>query len=202
MREGELKWTKVSRGKYPVYKDVVDLYFSSYLHQGAEFHAIVLDTHGIDHGTYNQGDADLGFNKFLFNLLYYRVGLRFGELEKIVVDMDARNTTHEPAELQGFLNRKLASRFGSFDHHPFTRIAQRDSKKSRMVQLADLLAGSVAWHKNDHDTKSGASEAKTNLANHIAQSVGLRRLGASSPRSEKRLSVWNFQLGPRGRGAR
>lgn len=196
---GELKWTKVSKGKIAAYEAAVDYYFDTLVPMGAQCHALVLDTSLLDHQGYNQGDAEIGFNKFLFQLLFHRVGKPFGQTERIVVDMDARNSSRDLMELQSILNSRMARTFGMRGLFPFGRIAHRDSKKSRLIQIADLISGAVAWHRNDHDGVAGASEAKAQLANHIAAKIGLRRLGKTSSRSELRLSIWNLELGVRRR---
>lgn len=198
----ELKWTKVSNGKLHAYMDTVNYYFDHMIPNGCEAHALIVDTHLLDHGYYNQGDSELGFNKLLFQLLYHRAGKPYFSLEKVVVDMDARNTARELNELQSCLNRRAAKDLRIPLHRPFTRIAHRDSKNSRLIQLADLMTGAIAWHKNDHDARPEASTAKSTLADHIALKVGLRRLGATSRYGERRLSMWNLKLGPRGGRAR
>ena len=199
---GEVKWSKVSRGKLDVYRDLVACHFELAAQLGVEFHSLVLDTYQFDHVAFNDGDPELGFNKFVHRLLDIRVGRRFGALERIVVHMDARNTTRHPSELQRFLNMAAAKHHADAMRPPFARIAHRDSKGSRLIQLCDLLSGAVAWHKNDHDAREGASEAKTALANETAQRIGRARLGADTPRGQHALSVWNLRLQPRGRGAR
>jgi len=195
----ELKWTKVSRAKLSVYRAAVDLYFDELYHAGAEFHSLVLDCQLLDHRTYNQGDPDLGFNKFLYQLLYHRVGKRHGRYEKIVVDLDARNSSRDNAELQDVLNTTLARDYGDRAHRPFVRLAHRDSKAERLIQLADLLSGAIAWHKNDHDARPDSSEAKAALANHVAQRAGYRRLGHDTHMQNARFAMWNFRLSARGR---
>jgi hypothetical protein len=200
---GEFKWTKVSRSKLDVYRGYISYYFDSLVPRGATFSALVVDSREIDHHAYNDGDPDLGFNKFLYQLLFHRVGRVHGLNERIVVDLDARNTTRDAGELNNVLNAATARYFGDQARRPFARVAHRDSKNSRLLQLADLLTGAVAWHKNDHDAQPGASESKIAMAAHIAGHIGLRRLGANSVRAETRLNVWNFQLRARqGWGAR
>lgn len=201
MTGSEFKWTKVSTGKADCYREVVGVHFDELCSNGVQFHALVLDQHGIDHRCYNQGDEDLGYNKWLYQLLLHRVGKPFGSFEKIVVDLDNRNTSRDPVELQRILNSKMGSLTGTYLEPPFARIAHRDSKGTRLLQLTDLLAGAVAWHKNDHDSRPDASAAKAALANEVARRVGLFRFGSNSPKRETRVSVWNMSLLPRG-GAR
>ena len=198
MAGSEFKWTKVSRGKADAYQALANLHFDILCPNGVEFHALVIDCHGLDHRCYNQGDADLGYNKFLFQLLLHKVARRFGAEERMVVDLDSRNTTRDPMELQRILNSAMGRELRDHLRPPFTRIAHRDSRTSRLLQLSDLLSGAVAWHKNDQDTRPEASPAKVGLANHIAVRSGRRRLGGDTWKSETRMSVWNFALGKRG----
>lgn len=198
---GEVKWVKVSRSKLDVYREVADCHFRLAASHGVEFHALIVDCHQLDHRAYNAGDPELGFNKFMNRLLHVRVGRRFGSSERLVVHLDSRNTDREPQELQRFLNI-AARQYCEPGVAPFTRIAHRDSKGSRLIQLCDLLTGSVAWHKNDHDAAAGASASKSALANEIAAKIGRKRIGADTPPGRYAFSVWNFRLGPRGRGAR
>lgn len=188
---GELKWSKVSRSKLHVYRAFLSAYFDEIVSSGGEFHALVLECKDLNHRRFNDGDPDLGYNKFMYQLLYHRVGRPYGRYERIVADLDARNSTRNPYELGTILNAKASQ---ELDTQPFARVAHRNSKDTRLLQLADLLSGAIAWHKNDHDSQSGASESKCDLAAYVASKVGRFRLGADTARAERRLGVWNFQL--------
>ncbi|SDQ31910.1 Protein of unknown function [Pseudoxanthomonas sp. CF385] len=195
----ELKWTKVSRAKLAAYQGSIDFYFNWLHPRGASFQALIVNCHELDHRTFNQGDPDLGFNKFLYQLLYQKVGKRFGDMERVVVDLDARNSTRHVTELQNVLNTTMIRDNGDPGRAPFARVAHRNSKSTRLLQLTDLLTGAIAWHKNSHDARPDCSAAKSALADHTARSVNLRRLGNSTSKSEDRLGVWNFALQRRGR---
>ena len=199
---GEVKWTKVSRSKLAVYQRLAAEHFRLVTAAGVEFHALVVDAQGLDHASYNDGDAELGFNKFLFELLWHRAGRRYGGDERIVVHLDSRTANRDLTELTLCLNRRATREFGGQVRVPFARVAFRDSKNSRIMQIADLLTGAVAWHKNDHDSRDNPSAARLQLANEIAEHAGRRRLGADTPRGQWALNVWNIRLKPARRGAR
>jgi hypothetical protein len=164
---------------------------------------MIVDASRLDHAAYNEGDSELGFNKFLFRLLWHRVGIRYGGDEKIVVHLDSRTATRDLSELCEILNHKAAQTFGGGRlRTTFARVAFRDSKNSRLLQIADLLTGAVAWHKNDHDAHPKPSGAKLQLANDIARMAGRQRLGMDTAKGTWALNVWNIRLGPRRGGAR
>ena len=193
---GEIKWTKVSRSKLGVYRRLAAEHFRLVTTEGVEFIALIVATQGLDHAAYNQGDAEIGFNKFLFEILWHGAGLRYGANEKIVVHLDSRTANHDLTELTVCLNRKATRAFGGPVRAPFARVAFRDSKNSRIMQLADLLTGAIAWHKNDHDATLNPSAARLELANEIARLAGRKRLGANTPRGEWAVNCWNFRLRP------
>lgn len=198
----EMKWTTVNKRKLPACQAMIEHYFRSLVIRGATFHALVVDSWALDHRSYNGGDGELGFNKFIYTLLLHKIGKPNGRDHKIIVDLDARTAARIPQELQDCLNNGLKRDLGSAHYPVFKRVAFRDSKSTRLLQLSDILTGCVAWHKNDHDARPEASVWKAGLANHVASGLNLRRLGACSPRGEVRLNVWNLNLRPRGRGAR
>lgn len=101
----ELKWTKIKRRNLPMYKQVADafgqLIEAGYLH----YYALVVDTSQVDDKTYNDGDSDLGFSKFLYTLLFkfarvYKSDYRFYTF------LDERTTKHTPELLQTILNAR------------------------------------------------------------------------------------------------
>src|ERR1700722_4415421 len=62
----EAKWVKVSRAKLTAYKRFIDVFFH---HSDlAHFHCLVVDTSRQDHGAYNQGSHEIGFNKEIYQL--------------------------------------------------------------------------------------------------------------------------------------
>lgn len=199
---GEFKWGKVSRSKLPVYKNLAAEHFRLVSTAGVEFIGLIVETRGLDHNAYNEGDPELGFNKFLFQILWHGAGLRYGLNERIVVHLDSRTANRDLTELTLCLNRKATHHFGGPARAPFARVAFRDSKNSRILQCTDLLAGAIAWHKNDRDSRQNPSSARIELANEIARLAGRRRLGGGTPRGEWGLNTWNFRLRPTRRGAR
>ncbi|MBF0269304.1 MAG: DUF3800 domain-containing protein [Alphaproteobacteria bacterium] len=187
---GEMKWTKVSRGKLETYRAVVDSFFTMSDADMMHFHALVIDTARLDHGRFNQGDREIGFSKMVFQLLNKHARLY---PERLYAYLDKRTTRQSLDELRMILNRNAAKKLARPDY-PFRRVVFRDSKESDLLQLNDVLLGAVAWIKNGHGSLPGASEAKNALASHVLSKSGLTSLDADSPRGKRRFTVWNFRL--------
>jgi Protein of unknown function (DUF3800) len=165
----EMKWTKVSKGMYHAYEAWVDLFFR----QQVRYTALIVDTTKFDHKTFNEGDEEIGFNKMLYQLLLHRVGRRYGRFARIYGYLDSRTTKHTPENLRLILNAALAKHH-RIDTDPFRRITFRDSHHADLIQTVDILSGAIAFQRNGHGNRQGASEAKKKLSEYILETAGKR----------------------------
>lgn len=192
-----MKWEKVSDLYYREYRDSA-LLIARHGYMGRfEYHSMILDTSKFDHDTYNEGDEELGYYKFFFNLLKWR--MRHEGCEYFVT-MDRRTNRQKDRlmKLRSYLNDHL---FTWWWYEPVREIVPRSCKDVLFLQLTDILTGAVAFHANDRDTVPGARAAKVRLAQEIARGVGLPRL--SIPTSPYRFySNWVFRLDEPQRGQR
>lgn len=192
---GEMKWGKVSAGKLAAYGRTVKAFFDHPALSGAHFHCLVVDTHALDHRRHNEGSREIGFNKEI-----YQLATKFARLypsRLFHVYPDARDTNQHPEELRLILNRGR-SKAGDRRDWPFRRCQFRDSGKTPMLQLVDLLTGSVAWCVNGHAEAPNASAAKTKLAAYVLRRAGVTTCAIDTAMSGK-FTVWHRQL--RGRAS-
>lgn len=190
---GEMKWGKVSGGKLNAYGRTARCFFHSDEFKAAHFHCVVVDTHGLDHHSYNKGSREIGFNKEI-----YQLGTKFARLYSdrlFHFYPDSRTTNQSPEELRTILNfgRKKS---GDQREWPFRRCQFRNSKNTPMLQLVDLLTGAVAFCVNKHGEKEGASPAKIKLANYILQQAGVADCLVDTSKTGK-FTIWHRQLKPR-----
>jgi hypothetical protein len=181
-----MKWGKISRTKLPAYKRVVDLFFSA---SRADFHSIVVDTARQKHALYNQGSREIGFNKEV-----YQLGLKFGRLYPMLFHVypDYRNTDQSLEELRLILNRGIRKK-GDTRDWPYRRVQFRDSRKTPLLQVADIFSGALAFLHNGHHVATNASPAKVELAAYI-----LEKAGVSDPTRDtairRRFTIWHRVL--------
>jgi hypothetical protein len=160
--KGEAKWGKVSKAKLAAYKRLVNVLFDN--PAAAHFHCLVVDTTLLNHKRFDQGSREIGFNKEV-----YQLAMKCARLYPTVlfhVYPDQRETTQTPEDLRLILNRGCSKKSDKRDW-PFRRCQFRDSKKTLLLQLTDIITGSIAFRLNGHDKQLGASTAKCELATHI-----------------------------------
>ena len=188
---GEVKWTKCSEAKLPFYKAFVDVFFDCAATDDIHFHALYVDTHTFKNSVFNGGDREIGFNKLIYQLLLHKFGCKYGENNPMHVYLDARSSKHEPDSIRQMLNAEMLKR--GVASYPFRRITFQDSKSTDLLQLNDLLVGTVGYKSNRHDKVVGCATHKVRLAQHILD----RALENDKPhrlvhRGAKRFTIWRF----------
>ncbi|MCC7049517.1 MAG: DUF3800 domain-containing protein [Alphaproteobacteria bacterium] len=185
--QGEMAWVKVSTTKLPAYLRVVDTFFDL---GEAQFHIVVVDTSKLDHRYFNEGSREVGFNKEVYQLV--RKCGRLYRSDVFHVYLDERNSPQPAEKLRTILNFG-ASKSGDKRAWPFRRVQFRDSSKSPILQVADILTGAIAFHLNGHATSAGASNAKLTLSRHILGRARIQNPALDTSVSGK-FTIWHRQL--------
>jgi len=194
---GEVKWTKVSRAKYHVYQEFVDL-FASLIRDGTlNFHSLIVDTSEFDHKSHNQGSSEIGFNKLIYQLLLHKFGRLYAENHRLYVYLDKRTTKASLLTLQAMLNSGLAKQW-DIRGFPIRRLDFRDSKSSDLFQANDLILGAMGHRKNGHQRLPSCSEHKRSLVKYIERAIGVQDVSASTRRDATAFTVWHFHYRRKG----
>jgi hypothetical protein len=184
----EAKWTKVSTAKLGAYKRIADVVFdnSNLIH----FHCLFVDTTQINDRKFNSGSREIGFNKEV-----YQLALKVARLYKsgfFHLYPDRRETKQRPEDLRLMLNRGCR-KVGDQRDWPFRRCQFRDSKKTLLLQLTDILVGAIAFQLNGHAKAPNASRAKRELSEYILKKAGIADLTKGTARAAT-FSVWPRKL--------
>lgn len=179
----ELKWSKVSNQKLREYQSLVDLFFS--LNRAIHFKSIVIDTHEIDHRRFNKSDSELGFYKLMYQFLLNSFGRYLQPEDQCIIHLDQRTTSYyKLSTLCAILNNGLHKKYPQL-HKPVRNIQATDSKKSDLIQVADVLMGAIGYQMNDAHVRTEAKRSKVILAEYIAQ---------ETPFGLKHFSIWHFHF--------
>lgn len=187
--KGEAKWGKVSRTKLGAYRRMVDFFFDHIVAAGCHFHSLVVDTTKLDHGRFNDGNREIGFNKEV-----YQLATKFGRLYPGLFHVypDHRETSQKPEELRLILNRGMRKE-GDQRDWPYRRCHFRKSDECLPLQLVDVFIGAVAYNLNHHHEALDASPAKIELMNHILCRGGITNPNYDTNRRGK-FTIWHRRL--------
>ncbi|MEO0633485.1 MAG: DUF3800 domain-containing protein [Pseudomonadota bacterium] len=167
----ELKWSKVSNQKAEAYADFVEFFFEMRAAGYLFFHATTFDNHKWDHRKYNENDPDIGLSKLYYQMLLHQFIGRYGDLASLYICLDKRRSTTSLNDLQKILNAGAKKEFG-LDFGPVRVLVSKDSKKSDMIQINDVILGAVAAHKNGKHLKNETRAAKRDLARLVCRRAG------------------------------
>lgn len=200
----ELKWTKVSNGKYAEYESLVDLFFwMASTRRILHFKAIILDTYAPEYQTFSEGSAELGFYKFYYHfLLKYFAKFAVNNdcwLDIVIDERDYSVELGDPLKaLHVILNNGIKKEFGIADGL-VTSVEPRKSHSSDVMQLADVLMGAVGFHNNDRHLRPSARQAKLKLAAYIGRRGGRRDLKQETAYTKEffKIARWFWPSTPR-----
>lgn len=188
-----LKWERVRDSNLHRYTTLMDRFFAMSRDQAVDLCAVVFDTHRVDHRTHNNGDAELGFHKWIAqHLLSHSRSLgRHATFECFYAERSSRRWLQEVKDAVNNMAR-IHYRDGA---HRVVRLEYREYKREPIFQIADILIGAIgcAWNQTH---KAGP---KAELMNHIRRSAGLATLAEPTSWERRNFDIWEFQLrdGPR-----
>jgi hypothetical protein len=175
---GEFKWNKVTPSRSDFYRELIGWFFD----QGDDlrFRCIGVDRSQLDIQHYHDGDQELGFYKFYYQLLHHWI-LDFNEY-RIFVDFKSNRRSDRLKVLRGSLDdANLSSKVVS--------VQALRSEESVLIQLVDVLTGAAARRFNG-PRESGS--AKTEVLARVEEALG-REIGATD-RAEKKFNVFAIDL--------
>jgi len=188
----ELKWAKVSPAKLDKYLKLVEYFFALNSSNHMHFHSIVFDSHAWRHGKYNKGDKDVGLSKLYYQLMLHKFVKIYGNRGDLYVRLDHRNSSTPLEDIRRMLN-STAARDHKIDNHPVKQLVSEDSKKCDLLQLNDVILGSVCAARNGRHLLEGGNQAKRELAKAVLEKSGLGSFDKDSPMRVQRFTVWNMR---------
>ena len=155
-KEFEIKWGKVSPAKKDFYLDLVDYFFDD---DDLRFRALIVpDKAKLQHERYSQ-THDEWYYKMYFDML--KVILDPKAQYRIYIDIKDTRSAEKIAKLHDV----LCNNFYDFSRQIIERVQTVRSHEVKILQLADLLIGAVAYINRDLSTNS----AKQALVTRIQQ---------------------------------
>lgn len=176
----EIKWTKVSPAKIDFYLDVIDYFFDD---DDLEFRAVVAPKSGLDHSAFQQTH-----DGWYYKMMFYLVRNVLPSKAKSFIYLDKKDT-RGGAKVRK-LHDVVAHAKLDFDRKSIRRVQIVESHHVGLMQLADLLIGSVNYANRELQT----SEAKNRLVQRVRDRSG-KSLTRSTIIAETKFNIflWRAQ---------
>ena len=174
---GEFKWTRVSPSRLQFYSDLVDLFFTA---DYARFRALVLPAEELDSVQFHDGDVELMFYKFYYQLLHNWI--LDSNSYKVFLDTKTNRIGGRLKKLHEVL--ASANRLSEIE-----RVQALPSNEVDLLQLADVLIGATSYRLHARTE----SAAKVTIVRTIEQHLGhqIRQTDCS----EKKINVFCWHSG-------
>lgn len=172
---GEFKWNRVSPSRHEFYTGLIDLFFAS----SARFRCLVLPAAILDAHRFHDGDHELMFWKFYYQLLHNWIYP--GNSYRVFLDGKTARLRSRVRDLHEVLGRaNEGSELPSVQHV--------DSRQVQLLQLADVLIGAVGYR-----FMPGTSPAKLAVVGKVEKHIG-RRIGPTT-RDVSKFNVFCWEPG-------
>ena len=176
---GEMKWRKVSPSKVGFYTDLIDLFMSFGL--DLRFRCIAVEHQAMNLGLHN-GDAELGFYKFYYQLLHHWI-LDFNE-SRIFCYLKTNRDRKRLHDLQRCLHYSNLSA-------TITDIQSLPSPEVVLLQLCDVLLGAASSRLNG---TLGQGTAKEAVVRKLEERLNIHGRIGPTRRTEEKFNVFRIRL--------
>ena len=88
----EMKWSKAGNGNVDRYVEAASRLMRRIAKNEIAFRAVVFKASDIDYGAFHEGDGELGYNRFLYELLFHCLCPLVPRDAVIIIHPDKRNT--------------------------------------------------------------------------------------------------------------
>ncbi len=181
--QGELKWIKTSSKTLSFYEELFN-YLFSLSEKDFNFKCIIIKKEEVDYDKFHDGDRELAFYKFYYQLLKNR-------LEK-------NNTYYICLDFKPSKSKDRVRRIGEFlelvnQEVKIKHIQAYSSRDSIFIQIADVLTGAVGYENYEK-----RSVNKIKLIKIIAKAIGKENLNFCSVfNGDKKFNIFCIKPGIR-----
>ena len=173
----EFGWKTLSPNRRDFYWALMTLFCDT---PDLTFRCLVVDRNTLDHDKFNQSDDELGFYKLYYQMLVH--WLKPACVYHIYLDWQQNKLQHRFINLRDILRRRLTGKAKIECLEPVS------SSAIPLIQMTDLLIGSVGYTWNNRS----ASSIKNDFCADLAKSVGLSSLKNSTILSAEKFNIFHF----------
>ncbi|MBW1678299.1 MAG: DUF3800 domain-containing protein [Deltaproteobacteria bacterium] len=178
---GEVKWHKLSRTCFDSYWQIVQYFLDC---TELRFRTIAVDQRRVKYDTYHQGDPELGFYKFYYQMLFQWLTAECRYL--VLLDFKTNRGAGRFTDLKRALGAKAALQGAALSD-----LTIIDSRDSHIMQLTDLLTGATAAAFNEDLLPKSPKSA---FIDKLAKQLGRGSLNTSTSKTDQKFNVFRIDL--------
>lgn len=180
----EIKWSKLSASRLPLYKDLIDFFFSNEIY----FRCVLLKNKwNLDHKNYNSGDHNEFYYKMIYLLLNNQYINPTDENYRVLIDIKDTRGRDRLRELEKCLSGKNKGK------SPFIYFQNIRSHENELLQITDVFIGAITYKSRKEHKKPNASITKCNIIEYIEEKTGYSLDEGTIP-WEPKFNIFDFQL--------
>lgn len=162
-KNSEIKWTKVSPSKLPVYQDIIDYFFDD---DDLRFRCLIVPNKEVlDHARFNQTHDDW-YYKMYFDMLK----VIFSPENRFNIYVDIKDThSHQKVKK---LHEVCCNSQYDFSARIIKKIQPIRSHEVQLMQVVDILIGAIAYKNRVFPPDHRQSDAKRELIDRISRRSG------------------------------
>lgn len=153
----EIKWTKVSKSKLPMYEELIDLFFSKRI---VGYRAIVIkDKKGLKFSSVSKYND--WYYAMCYNLLEKMID--WGATYRIFLDIKDQQSAKKIRTLKSFLHNGK----WDFDHILIEKIEAVSSDNNDLLQIVDLINGALCFYNRGLYDAPNSSNTKKQIVDFL-----------------------------------
>ncbi|MFT4154716.1 DUF3800 domain-containing protein [Parafilimonas sp.] len=178
----EIKWNTLSLSRLPLYKALVDYFFSAEI----DFRCILVKYKDkLNHEQFNQGDHDNFYYKLIYFLLKSATNPPVNQY-KVYLDIKDTRGKERLRKIEEVLHNKYNG------NSPFIFFQHIHSDENVLLQLTDLFIGAITFKARGLEKENGANKAKVELVKYIEEKSGYLLNEGTEP-WENKFNIFDHQ---------
>lgn len=179
----EVKWTKVSKNKINLYKELIEYFFAN---DSISFRAVIIDKNKLDIKKYNKN-----FDEFYYKVYFQLLTRIIVASMKNYIYLDIKDTRSSTKVKK--LQEVLSNDIFDFNMEHIKNVQSINSKESELLQIADVMMGAIGYLNRNEHLKANSSETKKELLSYLIKKSGYS-LKKSTLLGEDKFNLFFMQL--------
>ncbi len=189
--QDSIQWKHFHAGKFATYKKAVDLFLEENASHRLDFQCLVVDTHKLNHGRFNEGDGETFFQKIMYQTAVAWLK-KYENPPVLRLFHGRRESRYDLDHVRSIINAGMAKTTQFATYRPLRQFEYMTVQESGLHQIADVMLGAVSYQWNPGLRRPGGR--KQMLGEYIQAECCASTLGRPTPMSKPHFDIWELKL--------